>query len=321
MRARKLQAVRIDDVTIPEDYDLHEDGISQSLLGAFQSCPLRFLLMINRWQLVGGDAVFVFGNIYHEMLDQSFQAGKAPSNAVLKGRLKRYSKKEEKKLSEVALEDFGKKLKIAEMILQEYYQYYDDEYEKVQVIEPEQNFDVEFHGYRLRGKKDLRFMLGKSKAIWLMEHKTKGRVDADVLEDVLDFDLQNLFYTTADDVEYQDDVQNVLYNIIRNPGHKKNKSETFEEYVERIREHIQRDPAHFFIRYNCTYNAKNKNRFATELKDKLDLIDMYLEGALPFWRNECACRTPFKCPYLGACASGKLAGYVQQETMFPELEE
>lgn len=320
-RPRKLQAVLIKDVTIPEDFSIRKQGLTQSLLGAYQTCPLRFLLLINRWVKPDGDSVFEFGNIYHDALDQSYQNKKAPSNPVLKGRLKRYAKKRVLELSDVALLVFDKQLALSEMILQEYYKWYSDDFKKIKIIKPEQLFNVSFYEWRLRGKKDLRFVWrGKSKDVWLKEHKTKGRIEADILEDVLNFDLQNLFYITADDLEYKQDASNVLYNIIRNPGHKQKKDEAFTQYLERIRKHIQDDPNHFFIRYECPYTQPNKKRFKDELYYKCEQIDKFLNGEIPVWRNELACKIPYRCQYLDACASGKLAGYIQQKTQFPELE-
>lgn len=321
MRAKKLQAIKLSDVTIPEDYDLRRDGITQSLQSAFQCCPLRFLLAINRWVPIAGESVFEFGNIYHEMLDQSFKDRKAPSKAILKGRLKRYAKKREKELSAVALSEFDRQLGLSEMILQEYYEYYSDDFDDMLIEGPEEIFDVDFEGYRLRGKKDLRFRWKNKDSIWLMEHKTKGRIEEDILEDTLNFDLQNMFYLLADDIQYEEDMENIYYNIIRNPGHKQGKDESFEEYLERIRKQIKKDPSYFFIRYECSYKKPNKKRFREEELIKLNLIEQFLEGFIPFYRNECACKMPFKCQYLKACSSGNLVGYKQQKSLFPELGE
>lgn len=321
IKAKKLKAVKIQDVTIPDDYDLKRDGITQSLLSDFQCCPLRFLLGINRWELVEGDRVFEFGNIYHDILDRCFQLSRFPSKATLKGWLKNYSRKRKKELSSMALYEFDKQLALAEMILQEYFKHYDDEFENIQVDVPEQLFDIDFYGFRLKGKKDLRFYYYNKDNVWLMEHKTKGRIEEDILEDVLNFDLQNLFYLTADDIEYEAGMKNVLYNIIRNPGHKFGKDETLEQYIERIRKFIQKDPDYFFIRYACPYTEQNKKRFVNELKIKLELLNQFMEGFIPFYRNECACKMPFKCKYLRACSSGKLVGYKQRDKMFPELED
>lgn len=319
MPLKKLHTL-VENITLPNNYSLQKEGISQSLLGAWQSCPQRFLFMVNRWIKIDGDAVFEFGNIYHEMLDQSSTAGKAPSKSILKGRLKRYAKKREHELSANALESFGEKIELAGMILEEYFKYYPEDFAEKTVIKAEQLFEVEFNGVVLRGKKDLRFYFNKNpNQIWLKEIKTKGRIDADILEGVLNFDLQNLFYILADDIEYNDDVKFVLYDIIRNPGHKRNANETFQQYVDRIHAHIIKEPEHFFVRYECPYTLNTKKRFKKELIVKLNLLQLFLSGKIPFYRNECACHTPYKCQYLDACASGNMVGYKQQDLLFPEL--
>ena len=99
----------------------------------------------------------------------------------------------------------------------------------------EEKFKVDFHGFKLVGKKDARFVLNNSKKIIrLQEHKTKGRIEADILENVLNFDLQNLFYITVDDIQYNKNCKNVEYNIIRNPGHIQRKDESFHDRGWRV---------------------------------------------------------------------------------------
>lgn len=319
---KKKISIKVADVTIPKNYSIEKDGITQSLLSSFQSCRQRFVFQINRWQKIGGEGVFEFGNIYHEMLDQSFQDGKAPSNLVLSRRLKKYARIRRKELSVLVLNKFEDMLALAEMILQEYFIYYADDFKKLKIIKPEQLFKQKFNGALLRGKKDLRFAFKRNtKLIWMMEHKTKGRIEEDILESVLNFDLQNLFYITADDVEYNDDVKNVLYNIIRNPGHKRKSGESLKEYIKRIRDDIKSRPEHFFIRYECPYSQATKNNFKRELKYKLQDVKDLLSGKLKVYKNEVACKSPYRCQYLDACASGNMVGYQQQKFLFPELEE
>lgn len=317
---KKKKVKRVSDIKLPTDYDIRKTGSTQSLISAFPSCRQRYLFVVNRWKPIDGGQVFEFGNIYHEMLDKAYNAYSVPSKAILKRRLKKYQSIREPEFSAISLEHFERQIAMCEMILTEYFKYYADDFTKKVFTECERVFEVDFCGFILRGKKDARFYHQKKKSIhWLMEHKTKGRVDADILESVLNFDFQNLTYITADDLEYDQDMQNVLYNIIRNPGHKQKSGESFLAYVERIRQDIKERPEHYFIRYECPYDTSVKKEFCVELYDMLCEAEKFLQGELPLYKNRNACKMPYRCQYLDACVMGNMSGYCQQDTWFPEL--
>lgn len=317
---RKKKIMKVCDIKLPTDYDLKKEGTSQSLLSAFPSCRQRYLFLVNRWKPIDSGNVFEFGNIHHEMLDKAYSAGRPPSKGILKRRLNKYQSIREPEFSAMSLEHFERQIALSEMILPIYFEYYQDDFLKVTFVECEEVFELNFVGYIIRGKKDARFIYNKKKKIiWLMEHKTKGRVEADILEGVLNFDFQNLFYLLADDLEYGDDTSNVLYNIIRNPGHKQKKGESFLAYIERIKQDILERPEHFFIRYECPYDIATKNEFKIDLYNTLCEVEKFLNGDLPCYKNRNACKMPYKCQYLNACSSGNMTGYIQQDTWFPEL--
>ena len=91
--------------------------------------------------------------------------------------------------------------------------------------------------------------------------------------------------------------------------------------MDRVKKEIKKDPAHYFYRYNCIYTEKVIKKFETDLYNMLYEIEAFLNGELPCYMNRMACRMPYKCEFLDACASGKMTGYIQQKSLFPELEE
>ena len=154
----------------------------------------------------------------------------------------------------------------------------------------------------------------------MQEHKTKGRIEEDMLIQTLAFDFQNLFYITAQTLEDNVKIPRVLYNIIRNPGLKQGKAESFKEYMTRIEDDVLSRPDFYYIRYEIPYSEQSKQRFKKQLITKLMEAHKFLNGELPLYRNEDACKMPFKCPYLGACSSGTMAGYKIVDDLFPELD-
>ena len=190
---------------------------------------------------------------------------------------------------------------------------------------PERIFGVRFAGAMLRGKIDGRFR-DKNGGVWHFEHKNYSRISEDTLQKKLSFDLQNLFYLLADRVERGENIKGVLYNVLRRPEVRK------EMPVGKIRQYvtglIEKDPAHYFIRWEIPYSAEDRAQFHAELVVKLDrlggnIASTQLYGANPlgmFYKNECACDLPWACPYLDACASGSMTGYTKTKSLFPELE-
>jgi len=318
----------VKDIGLPTDYKIREDGITQSMLSSFPICRQRFLFVVNRWISIDGQKFPVFGNFGHDIMEFAYKRGKSPGSKLLRRWVDKieneYLEKIEKDNLGMDPEMIAKQADIAEVVFSEYFKYYTDDQTKFKFEAVEGVFDVDFKGFRIRGKKDGKFAFGKKRKLSLMEHKTKGRIETDILEGVLNFDFQNLFYITADDHEAKlkgriQELNQVLYNIIRNPGYRQNKTETWPQYLERIRNKIQDDPEHFYIRYECPYTEPVKKRFAQELYEKLCEAEAFLEGWLPLYKNEGACKMPFKCQYLDACASGNMVGYIQQPHWFPEL--
>lgn len=316
---RKTGIIKVSDIVPPTDYDIHTDGTTQSLLSHFPICRQRYLFAVNRWVKLGADRIFFFGNIFHDVLDVSYSQFVRPNSWRVAKQINKYVASVRDKLSDATLEDSKRIMDVAHIVLDEYFKYYPEDFEEKEFVETEEVFEVPFHGYILKGKKDAIF-LNLKRLLYLMENKTKGRIEEDIIEDVLNFDFQNLFYIVCDNIEYEGDLSRVLYNIIRNPGQKKGKKESYLDYLNRIRTAIQKEPEYYFIRYECPYNLDTISRFKRELLSKLQEADLFLLGELPLYRNESACKLPFRCTYLDACASGDMVGYMQQESLFPELE-
>lgn len=320
---RRKKVFLVEDIHLPKDYDIHETGITQSMLGQFPICRQRFLFTVNRWRKIDNDLAPLFGNINHEVFDKMYTMGRKPSNKLIARCIDRYCEEQEDVLSTYALEYLPQESTLSQVVLEEYFKYYESDFEEKYFIEVESVFDVEFEGYRLRGKKDGKFFnLKNPDILWLMEHKNKGRIETDIIEGVLNFDFQNFFYITADHIETGrfPDLTRVLYNIVRKPQHKIHKKESLKDWMERIRIEIKKDPEHFFIRYQCPYTLKSIAEFKKELQSILFEVEAFLKGALPCYKNRMACKMPWKCEFLDACSSGTMVGYKQIDTWFPELD-
>lgn len=301
----------------PESYDMRRDGITQSLCGCFLSCPLRGMLACNRWTHHDKAKSTRFGSLFHDTLDKAYSAAAKPSKATIEKWIDDYVQESAADWSDKPQQsEFDATL--ASAVFECYLSFWDSDFTKKKFRNVEQTIGVMWNGYLLRGKIDGEFSIGGK--VWLMEHKTKSRIDEETLLLKMCFDFQNLFYKTMWQKQNDDaPVAGTLYNVVRKPEHKIKAGEKLADFRERLVGEIIKQPEHFFKRYELAYGAKDDKRFRHELLQKLAWIELFLSGEVNPWRNEFACEQPYKCEYLAACASGNMTGYTQKEKLFNEL--
>lgn len=319
---KRLSTTKIRDVK-RTNYSIQKDGITQGLIMTYLKCRIEFLLRLNAWGPQTEKTSFANGAITHDTLDKIYtfykDNGKLPTLTLIKKWVMTYDKKNKKWLPKAEPQEKSKIKEVCYVIVTEYMRHYKKDFETMEILGAEDIFDFHWHGYRLRGKKDLRYRIHGSK--WIMETKTMARIDESELSERISFDFQSSFYTFAEEATDSENVVGVLYNIVRNPGHKVAKNETLFSYCNRLRREIRKDPGHFFKRFSIPFTKYDKLNFKKELLYKLKEIEMYLNGDLQTYRNEKNCVTRFKCTFLQACASGALIGYAQVHPLFVELQE
>lgn len=319
-------SVRVRDVRFPKSYDMLKDGITQSLMMSFMKCRREFLLKLNRWSLTRKRTTYANGSITHDILDKVYTFYKKyqalPKKSLIKRWCQRYdSLPENADWLPKDKKDLAPLYKmVAFIVVTEYIRYYrKSDFKPGRITGAEIEFNVVWKGFRLRGKRDLRFV--EKDTNWIMETKTMARIEPDVIENKLTFDFQSLFYVHCEEIESKLNVRGVLYNVVRNPGQKVKQGETVEQYGLRLRSEIRQNPKHFFHRFRQPYTAKDKAEFRLELLHKLKECRDLLNGKLYPYKNEKNCISRFSCTYLPACSCGKLIGYGQYKRLFSELEE
>jgi len=214
----------------------------------------------------------------------------------------------------------------ASVLLPEYIKFYAKDFTDKKFIDVEKVFSIPFCGVTLKGKKDGVYQ-AKDKSLWLMEHKCYSRIDEENFMLILALNLQNLFYITAEELESKKEIRGCLYNIIRNPGQKFLKDDNVKTYCDRLLKEVQKNPAHFFIRYEIPYTRKDKEAFLKDLKIWIGRINDLLHCATSskheiYCRNLSSCEGKYNCQYLQVCIADKLTGdYFQREKIYPELED
>lgn len=307
-------------LTVPKDYSLSNTGITQGLLTTFMSCQFKFLYKLNRWSHPKKNKVTLFGSMTHDILEKIYSHFRKRKTIARDSTIEKWINNWPEDRSDilgVMQEDVEMARAKCYVILTEYVAWYSEDFKDMSWTDVETVFEVKHNNVIMRGKRDGRFL--EHKKPWLLETKTKSKIDEDAILLRLVFDLQNLFYVTADEMETGEELAGVLYNVIRNPGHRLKVGETLYDYTERIRQDIQSRPEHFFKRYETPYREEDKLQFDKEFSSIIKEVQDFLDCGVPSYKNTSNCESPYKCEFLEACASGSLAGYRQADTIFPEL--
>jgi len=238
----------------PLNYSPRLDGITQSMLNCHASCLRKSYLSILGWKPIVSPTTYANGTIVHSLLDAVYTYYKKFGKIIPKNKLKNIIKNFELEnpdwLPNQSDEMVSKFKNVAYVIVTEYLRYYIEEkdFKKMEILGAEEKFDVIWKGYRLRGMKDLRVNVDGKR--WVFETKNFARINENDTLGRLTLDVQSLFYTLVEGIEYKVPVRGVIYSINRNPGHQVKKNETLQEYCRRLRKTIRRDPKHFFKRYH-----------------------------------------------------------------------
>lgn len=309
------------------EYNLERDGVTQSLLQNWLACRYRTDLILKGWQLPLTKDALWFGDLFHLLLEIHYTflaTEKSFTQSLLKGFFQTF----EKNNQNIKQESIEKFFAMAEALYFPYVDHWEKDDKKKQWISLEPEFEVDFQGFKLRGKIDGIFKI-KDK-LWLLETKTKSQVDEKNMLEMLAIDFQNLFYIVAAELLYpKEKIVGVLYNIIRKPqlkftGSFRGKKESLQDFSLRMQEDIKKRPEHYFKRYEVKYTKQQLIIFKEELSSLLNEFQIWNNLPLTYYkrsRNRTSCIGRWNCEFLQACAQGNLAGYVQTRKLFPELAE
>lgn len=317
--------IKPSELTFPKDYSPVYTGLTQSMLGNYLQCKRKFLLTVNRWSYPSDVMKFWFGDMVHESLQQIYLLKQPPNFSDIERFTHKYFAEFMRQNPMLDRGAAAKDLMIAQILLDEYTKFYANDFKAKQkrIEYTEHTFDIKLRyglGHRLRGKIDLKFK-DKNGDPWIMEHKTKSRIDETSIVSRLSLDIQNLFYLIADEIETGKAAKGVLYNILRRPQNKPGKNERLQQFGERVRKEIQKDTEYYFIRYEIIYTQQDRERFRKDLDFILWEIHNTVLGTFPAYKNPKSCIAEFKCPFLEACSTNSLIGYKQKDSLFTELDE
>lgn len=308
-------------------YDPRLHGISATLLGRYKSCRQRALLDLLGWTprlvSVGG----IFGLVVHDALRHVYdyvRLGKLTSHDqitkksyiavidhafdVWRGENPRASAETVQKLEHVRF--------LVETVLPLYFRYHARDFQDMIWGPPEEPFVLPFtittarYGpiqTFLKGRVDGTFGSAKSKkpGLYLLETKTKSRIDAESLVDMLPHDLQVKIYFCAMMLAGQTPT-GLLYNVIRRPGLKQGAKESFADYTKRVIKDIEKQPDYYFLRFRIdSVSKKDLDLAKTEVTAIVTDFIRWWAGDVDHYRNSDHCENKYgRCEFLGTLCGG-----------------
>lgn len=279
------------------------DGISQSIIYNFMTCAKAGMYTVEGWEDNGMEGRVRLGNICHHVLEQMHRGNGHTEEDI--DRFLRDPKLMDDLNTHRKQDSVQIDLAKAEALMCEYVRARPEEFTGRVHMDAEMVFDFVWNGWRLRGKIDAIYV-DKRAARWMMEHKTRGRINESKLLRMLAIDFQIQFYKMVWEVWKGQPLRGVHFNIIRNPGTKPHVGEDLLAYKQRLRKEIAKQPAYYFVRFPVKFTEKDRADFEWELIQKLAYIERLCNGKQPVFMNQTACG---QCDYLDLCVAGETGKY------------
>lgn len=322
-------------------WNLYDDGITQSMIASWLSCPEKFKLSAIdalKPREARGRALH-FGSVFHELKDivytQFMTSGRNDVDQFIAG-IEDIVLAECSRLYDIDLEEYKKNpsdieifndmnwvYATVEVIAIEYFKYYADiDFRQKEWVSLEEEFDFEHKlksgkSIRRRGKIDGVF---KDQGYWVMENKTKGSIEIDGLVDTINMNLQTNYYLDAVEEKYGS-IAGMIYNLIKRPRSNKKVSQTWDQYKNELKLKIQSDPKDYFARISISLARADRAEWKRDIDEILNKIEQWFLGEFHY-RNPLSCISQYgkPCPYRRICSYNDKTGFSPRETMFNELE-
>lgn len=233
-------------------WDLWKDGVTQGSISRFLECREQFRLRyVFGWQTKARATTTAFGSAFHDILAH-VQFKNLPVDKAVRRYLKGMGD-----LAPTQREAVTLMLAEVQLIIELYLEHYKKEHAKWKFVGREQEFCIghDFGADReiipLRGVFDGIFE--KNKCLYLLETKTKGRIDELTLQGMLHKDVQTQLYLYVMSKLYPDKkIDGVCYDVVRNPQLRIGKTESLKNYLKRLKSDIKKRPDWYFVRLQVT---------------------------------------------------------------------
>lgn len=345
-------------------WNLFKHGVTQSLLCKFDNDTERFHIRYAKGlRPVNRKEAMEYGTIFHKLIEIGAKMGNKYNHTKAKLYMSRWA---EKKYA-------GDNVQLVQIALVQYehYRRYEKTLPSYRYIDQEIKFDEVFElppttlkadgdnihirippGVKLKLKGRIDELLSINGDVWIMENKTKSKIDLDSIQNTIHKNIQVMLYALCVELKYGVKCKGIIYNIIRKPQlvqragreDKKTKkrigAESDRQFLKRISDDIEKHPEHYFIRLEYAFPPN-----ALKIWTKRSLIPMLYRIYL-WWRsieanpldpwevhgeiNPLHSERPFGIfdplstgvgEYFGLLTTGSTQGLEKVTEVFPELED
>lgn len=193
--------------------------------------------------------------------------------------------------------------------------YWKNDHERWDIISIEEDVDIEWEGFRLRGKIDLEFYDKKHKGFYINDHKTAARISKEMVAG-WDFRFQFMFYLwLKTKIKNKNKLAGYFINVIKKPELRIKQGETVPQFAQRVFEDMVAEPLKYFYRDRYPVSKERMAHFEkAAVRPRLKLMSMMNDSELPLevrqavaWNkntDECQHYTGAPCPYIELCQHG-----------------
>lgn len=315
-------------------WNLYRDGLTQSMIAKWLSCPERFKLSYFEGLQSIRDTTDAldFGNLMHDCLDAVYAGYKVSKmKDLFVHEIADYSEETVLAYNQIKaaqltaegtdIQELELHTSLAQMMLPRYFAHHSGDWANFKWIALEEVFDVECTllgiPIRIRGKWD--GIVEIDGRLWLFETKTKGRIVEENISDKLAIDLQVNLYLWAIWKVYGKMPAGVIYNVIRRPKEKLKKGETIYAYTERVEQKVEAEPGYYFHRFNGAILPIDLATWEKEFAQILGQIERWFNGTFHY-KNPTSCTNEHgTCEFLKLCGANKVGFYKKRKNLFEEL--
>ena len=299
-------------------WDLERDGLTQSMLLEFLACRKRADLGYRQgWSSLTTSNAITFGTLFHACLEKYYQAKDSDIPKLITDCLQEYKESvtKERQWTVEDAENHALNEGFIRSVLPKYVDNYKDKDAGKQYSFVEKEFNVEIMGIRCRGKMD-RVETNKDGAIWVVDTKTKSRIDPNI-QDRLSYDPQVMLYILAYQTITGKLPAGFMLDIIQRPALRRGKEETLQHFVERVKKDVDES---YFARIQWRLDPKEFEVWKEEFRQMVQEFKAWAEGRSATYRNPASCETRYgTCKFVKVCGLGLYDGLVKKTKVFSEL--
>lgn len=285
------------------------DGFTQSELSTFGSCAQKWQWRYNLLLEKAGtySIALMVGTAFHDAMEQFYATkGARVSVATLQ-----FAEDVIPTAADLQVLDYWNH--VLPEIVNAYCIYYKDDHDKWKVEQIEEEVDIVWEGFRLRGKIDLRFK--ESVGRFILDHKTTSRLTREAVAG-WDFRFQFMFYLWLKKKQSPKEKLDGYYiNAVKKPELRVKKTESVPEFAQRCFEDMIQEPEKYFYRERYLVTKDVLDHFEKAVvRPRLILLAAIADPSTPrplaesilFNKNtdECQHYTGAPCPFIDLCRHG-----------------